>query len=137
VGSASPDAAGCFAGVGLHHLADLRAGEVPGGSQAEEDSSTQGDGDAEDQDRDVDGDRGFVGEGEFGEIGDDDGDGFVGQQKAETGAGEREQDGFSQKLADDAGTGGTDGGANGEFMLAGGSTCEKQNGDVAASDEEK
>ena len=60
----------------------------------------------------------------------------VAKDEAEHAAGDREDDGFGEELADDTGAAGAHGGADGEFTLAAGSADEQEIGDVGAGDEE-
>ncbi len=59
-----------------------------------------------------------------------------GENHAEGGAGEGEQETLAEQLAHDAGARGAEGGAHGEFLLAGGAAGEQEIGEVGAGDEQ-
>src|SRR5262249_5276948 len=67
-------------------------------------------------------------------MGDDESDALVGEDHAESGSGNGQDERFGEQLANDAAAAGSDCGANGKFMLAGGAACQQQDRDIAAAD---
>src|SRR5580698_4589934 len=134
VDAPAADAAGGFAGVGLHDRADFGVGKLQGRPEAEKDSGDDGDGDAEDEDGNVDMNGGFVGEGIFGQVFDNDRDQPVSENQPEGCAGEREQQRLGEQLVDNAFAAGSNSGSDGEFLAARCCPCELQDRNVAAAD---
>ena len=137
VRGASINRADDLARAGLHDLADLRTRELQGGPESEEQAGEHGDRDTEREHGQVNLDVGLVRERIFRQRWDDDGERAIGEEHAENGSGEGEQQGLGQELADEAWAAGADGGANGEFMLAHRAAGQEKDGDVAASDGEQ
>ena len=109
-------------------------GKLQGRPEAEEDAGDDGDGDAEDEDGNVDMDGGFVGEGIFGQVFDNDRDQPVSENQAEGSAGEREQQRLGEQLVDNAFAAGSNSGADGELLAARCCPRQLQDRDVAAAD---
>ena len=91
----------------------------------------------EDKDRQIDLNRRLMRERQLRQVGSDDANRLVREQNAEPGAGKRQQQRFSQQLANDPYPAGADRGSHREFVLSGGGSREKQNRDVGAADQQQ
>ena len=105
------------------------------GRQAEGDAGGDADGEGEEQHLPIDADFGDARDA-AGIGGDQQAESAEGQQNAEDGAGEGEQDAFDDELLKEASQSGADGGAHGDFAAAGFGARQQEVGDVDAGNEE-
>ena len=111
--------------------------ELESRSHAEKDAGEDGDGDGEGEDVEIERDYGFVGYGVLGQQSDDGFDSTIGEEHAQSTAGQRKEHAFGEKLLNDALGAGTHGGADGDFTAARAGAGEQKIGDVGAGDEEE
>src|SRR5437868_10324615 len=132
--------AGAAVGVGaaealLKGFVDVAFGHAPGGEEAREDAGCDGEGEGEGEDGGVEADVAdagqFVGE-EF----DEQLYAVVGGDEAEGASADGDDEGFAEKLLDDARAGCAHGGADGDLFAPGEGAGEDEVGDIGAGDEE-
>ena len=129
------DGSGGASDGGLQRVVQGRGAHVNDGRQAEGDAGGHTDGESEEQHLPIDADFGDAGDA-AGIGGDQQAESAEGQQNAEDGAGEGEQDAFDDELLKEASQPGADGSADGDFAAAGFGARQQEVGHIDAGDEE-
>ncbi len=115
---------GCGAALFFEGFAHVSARDVEGGRESEDDAAEDGEGDGEGESGPVEADGGEQGDVEGGESGES-ARTEPGEAGSDGGGEEGEEKAFGEDLPDEAGTASAEGGADGEFLLAGGAANEE------------